>query len=223
MPGRTLKSADLLRCTYADFYFAAMKHRATSIALYALASLLLTGCALMRSPHDPAKDQQYVSVINSLSWTNPMTGKRDGVRTSWPVTALAGHAEVFPLAQLRQCPEPQAEAQDSQAGCAWGVMAAERKIGGFSYQPGGVALDLALAVDIDRRQEMRGPDLKKMAMSIPADMPALKYRKKFQQKMTLPYGVVQQIQLGHGLRFDICARRLDAAGRALDPCEIPYI
>lgn len=199
-----------------------MKHRPFSIALTAAAPLLLAGCALMRSPYDPARNQQTVSVINSLSWTNPMTGKRDGVRTSWPLAQLAGHEEVFPLAQLRQCAEQPNATPAVPSGCAWGVLAAERRIGRYRYEPGGVGLDLTLAIDIDRRQEMRRMDLK-TAMTIPADMPALKYKKKLHQSMNLAYGQVQQIQLGHGLRFDICARRLDAAGRALDQCDIPYI
>lgn len=199
-----------------------MRHHVTAFALYLSVPLLLTGCALLRSPYDPIRDKQYVSVINSLSWINPLSGKRDGVRTSWPLTELAGHAEMFPLAQLRQCPEEHGGAEGGQVLCAWGVLAAERKIGRFNYEPGGVTLELALAIDIDRRQEMRRTEAK-TAMAIPADVPVLKYKKKVQQTMNLPYGQVQHIQLGYGLRFDICARRLDAAGRALDQCEIPYI
>lgn len=199
-----------------------MKQRPFSIALTAAAPLLLAGCALMRSPHDPAKDKQTVSVVNSLSWTNPMTGKRDGVRTSWPLSQLNGHEEVFPLAQLRECPDERKASQNPKMACAWGVLAAERKIDRFRYQPGGVELDLALAIDIDRRQEMRRMEMK-TAMNIASDVPALKYKKKIQQSVTLAYGQVQHIQLSHGLSFDICARRLDASGRALDQCDIPYI
>lgn len=182
-----------------------------------LSAVLLSGCTLMRSPHDPARDKQTVSVVNAMTWTNPLSGKRDGIRTSWPLEELANHEEVFPLAQIKHC-GPGAE----QAACAWGVLSASRNITRFAYLPGGVSLDLGLLVDVHRRQQDRRRN-HHTAMAIPADVAALSYRKAVQQAVNLPYGKVYRIEFDYGLRFDICARRLDASGQALDQCDIPFI
>ena len=184
-----------------------------SLASAMCIALGLSACAT--DPNDPIRDQQYVSVINSLSWTNPLTGKRDGLRTSWPAKTLQGQDEAFPLAQIRQC-------DAAGAACAWGVMRARRSVGRVAYTSAGVNLDLVLAIDIERRQEVRGADFN-AAMAIPADVPALHYRKELRQSFTLAYGKVQHVALDYGLSFELCALRYDAAGRALDVCEIPYI
>jgi hypothetical protein len=34
---------------------------------------------------------------------------------------------------------------------------------------------------------------------------------------------VYRIDFEHGMRYEICAQRLDENGRALDACDIPYI
>ncbi|MBB3121020.1 hypothetical protein [Pseudoduganella violacea] len=181
-----------------------------------LSAILLSGCSLMRSPHDPARDKQTVSVVNAMTWTNPLSGKRDGVRTSWPLEELANHEEVFPLAQIKHCP------LGAQADCNWGVLSASRSTTRFGYLPGGITLDLGLLVDVHRRQQDRRRN-HHTAMAIPADVGALSYRKSLQQAISLPYGKVYRIEFEYGLRFDICARRLDAHGQALDQCDIPFI
>ncbi len=190
-----------------------MNRRYSVSALCVLVGLALTACAT--DSNDPIKDRQYVSVVNSLSWTNPLTGKRDGVRTSWPVKSLQGHDETYPLAQIQQC--------DKAGGaCAWGIMRAHRAVGQVAYVAAGVAVDLTLAIDIDRHQEVRLPGFN-AAMAIPADVLALRYKKELRQNFTLPYGKVQHMDLDYGISFDLCALRYDAGGRALDVCEIPYI
>ena len=190
-----------------------MNRRSLIPAICVIVALLLSACAT--NPNDPVKDGQYVSLVSSLSWTNPLTGKRDGSRSSWPVKTLQGHDEAYPLAQIRQC---------DQAGkaCAWGVMRAHRKVAKVAYGPAGVTVELALAIDIDRRQEVHQADFN-AAMAIPSDIPALRFRKELKQTFTLSYGKVQHIDLEYGLSFDLCALRYDAVGRALDRCEIPYI
>ncbi len=62
---------------------------------------VLSGCTLMRNPNDPARAKQTVSIVNAMTWTNPLSGKRDGVRTAWPLARLASHEEIFPLAQIK--------------------------------------------------------------------------------------------------------------------------
>ncbi|MET3134386.1 hypothetical protein AAKU55_004682 [Oxalobacteraceae bacterium GrIS 1.11] len=179
----------------------------------AVTAFAVSACASFGSPDNPLKDQQYVSVVNSLSWTNPLTGKRDGVRSSWPLAKLKGHEEAFPLAQLKQC-GPDA--------CAWGVLRAHRSVADFAYRPGGVSLDLGLGFDLDRRQEAHQDNFN-TAMTIPADVPALHWKQQVQRTVTLPYGKVERIDLDYGLRFEVCALRYDATGHALDQCDIPYI
>jgi hypothetical protein len=196
-----------------------------SLMSVALLSAPLSGCAwremtpsalgLTRSPHDPARSGQTVSVINAMTWTNPLSGKRDGVRTAWPLSQLASHEEIFPLAQVKKCP-------DGGMPCAWGVLSASRNITRYDYMAGGVTLDMALVVDVHRRQQDRRRNFH-TSMAIPADVPALQYRKQLQQAVALPYGKVYRIDFEHGIRFEICTQRMDANGRALDNCDIPYI
>ena len=178
-----------------------------------LAAALLSGCAALQRD-DPARQQQAVSVVNSLSWTNPLSGKRDGVRTSWPLLSAGGAREFFPLAQLRQC--------QPDASCAWGVMRAERGTAGVRYGPSGLELDLELAFDVARHQQVRQPEFS-AAMTIPSDVAALQWQRRLHQHLQLQYGQVQHIALEFGVAYDICVRRIDAAGRALDNCDIPFI
>jgi hypothetical protein len=178
---------------------------------------LLSGCSMMRNQNDPARAKQTVSVINAMTWTNPLSGKRDGVRTAWPLVQLAGHEEIFPLAQVKHCPE-----KGGAVPCAWGVLSASRNITRYDYMAGGVTLDVSLLVDVHRRQQDRRRNFH-TSMAIPADVPALQYRKALQQGVALPYGKVYRIDFEHGMRYEICAQRLDENGRALDARDIPYI
>jgi len=188
-------------------------HPSAFTLLALLAAALLSGCASL-AQDDPARQQLTVSVVNSLSWTNPLSGKRDGVRTSWPLLSAGGAREVFPLAQLRQC--------QPDASCAWGVMRAERGVAGVRYLPSGLELDLALALDVARHQQVEQPEFS-AAMTIPSDIAALQAQRQVRQHLRLQYGQVQHIALEFGVAYDICVRRIDAAGRALDNCDIPFI
>ncbi|HAT31464.1 MAG TPA: hypothetical protein DCW29_11615 [Janthinobacterium sp.] len=182
--------------------------------LLATCACAVSACAVFLDPNDPGKDQQYVSVVNSLTWTNPLTGKRDGARSSWPLKTMAGQDEAFPLAQLKQC--------DGAGACAWGVMRAHRSLSAFTYLPGGVRLDMGLVVDVDRRQEAHRENFN-TSLAIPSDVAALRGKKELRRSLTLQYGKVQHIDLDFGMGYDVCALRYDGAGRALDICEIPYI
>ena len=181
------------------------------VSLSAMAGL---GACSTVAPHDPLKDGQYVSVINSLTWSNPMSGKRDGMRSSWPLRTMQGHEERFPLAQLKQCAPGGA--------CAWGVMRAHRTLTQFAYLPDGVRLDMQLGIEIARRQEVREANYQ-AAMAIPSDIPTLEVKRELQRTLTLEYGKVQHIDMDYGVRLDVCALRYDAAGKPLDVCDIPYI
>jgi hypothetical protein len=193
------------------------------LCLSLMSLALLSGCSMsmnmMRNPNDPARAGQTVSVINAMTWTNPLSGKPDGVRTTWPLAQLAGHEEIFPLAQINNCPQ---KAGAAAVPCAWGVLSASRNIKRYDYINGGVTLDLDLLVDVHRRQQDRRRNFH-TSMAIPNDVTALQYRKAMQNGVALPYGKVYRIDLEYGLRFEICAQRLDQAGRALDKCDIPYI
>ena len=185
-----------------------------TLPLSLISLTLLSGCAntamnFMRNPHDPARQRQTVSIVNAVTWTNPLSGKRDGVRTAWPLAQLANHEENFPLAQVKNCP-------DRNLPCAWGVLSATRTITRYEYIAGGITLDLGLDVDVHRRQQDR-------RRNFHTSMPALSYRKPLQQAVALPYGKVYSVDFDYGIRFQICAQRLDETGRALDTCDIPYI
>ena len=172
----------------------------------------LSACTAITAPNNPVKDKQYVSLVNSLTWTNALTGKRDGSRSSTPLAA--GHKELFPLAQLKQC--------EGAGPCAWGVMNAQRSVTSVKYVPDGVILGLALTVDVKRRQEMREGNFS-AAMAIPSDVPALGATKQVERSLTLKYGQVEHIDFDYGVGFDVCVLRYDAAGRALDTCAIAHI
>jgi hypothetical protein len=170
------------------------------------AIVLLAGCA--STPPDAP-----VSLINSLSYTNPMSGMRDGLRSAWPLTSLSHARENFPLAQVRQC--------DLAGVCSWGVLSAHRSFGKVRPIEGGVAVELDLEVDVDRSQAVNRAE-QAGAMSIPADVGALQAKRRVQREVVLPFGKVERIDLDYGIRFELCAFRLDAARQPMEQCEIPY-
>lgn len=175
-----------------------------------LAGLALSACATAGAP--PAG--QTVSLVNSLSWVNPVDGKRDGSRTSWPLAGGRLADEHFPLAQLKQC--------DAQKQCAFGVMRAKRSVSRIEYAEGGVNVTFALDIDVARRQQARQGETQ-TAMAIPKDVPALAARQEIKRTFGLKYGKVEQVELEHGVRYQLCAQRHDASGKAIDVCEIPFI
>ena len=182
--------------------------------LFPLASMLLSGCSMWRNPNDPARNQQYVVVVNSMTWPNAATGKPDGTRTAWPLQQLANHEELFPLAQVKHCPDA--------LPCAWGVLSATRSVTRFNYEAGGVTLDLGLKVDVHRRQQDRRRNFH-TSIAVPADVPAISYQHVLQESVSLPYGKVYRVDMDYGIKYQLCAQRVDAAGKPLDKCEIPYI
>ncbi|AXA92088.1 hypothetical protein [Massilia sp. YMA4] len=186
-----------------------------SLSVSTLVLSTLSGCGMMRNAHDPARDKLTVSVVNAMTWTNPLSGKRDGIRTAWPLAQLANHEEIFPLAQIKHC-------DGAQLPCKWGVLSASRSITRYEYIAGAVTLDLGLLVDVHRRQQDRRRNFH-TSMAIPTDVAALTYRKTAQEGVVLPYGRVYRVEMEYGLRYEICAQRVDASGRALDKCDIPYI
>lgn len=183
--------------------------------LSAAALLSLAGCVSLPGPNDPARQQQTVSLVNSLTWTNAMTGKGDGLRSAWPLAELVQHTEHFPLAQVKRCDEVAST-------CSWGVLKARRTVGQTTYVPGGVALDLEVVVEVDRTQEVRRAG-QNLAMTIPADVSALRARRDVRQALVLEYGKVHHIDFDFGIGFDLCLLRLDAARQPIDKCEIPYL
>lgn len=178
----------------------------TILSLSTAFLLALAGCAGV--PQDPP-----VSVINSLSWDNAMSGKRDGLRSAWPLDGLPNATEHFPLAQIKQC--------DSAGVCSWGVLNARRTIGKTRKVAGGVAVELDLVVDVDRSQQVARPD-QNGSMTIPADVGALQAKKRLQREVVLEFGKVQRIELDYGIRFEMCAFRFDAARQPMEQCEIAY-
>ncbi len=179
------------------------------------AVLLLAGCATRLDPHDPARAGQSVSFVNSLSWTHALTGKPDGMRTAWPLDTMRSEpaTEPFPLTQVKQC--------DSAGICRWGIVKARRTAGPARFVPGGVALEIEVAVNVDRHQEMRRPELQ-LAMSIPVDVSALRSDRLVKRALVLEYGIVHHIELDYGISFKACVQRLDAARQPVDQCAIEY-
>lgn len=185
-----------------------------SISITAAALLALAGCAALPGPHDPARTNHTVSLVNSLSWTNAVSDKPDSLRTAWPLAGLTAHTEQFPLAQVKQC--------DAAGVCSWGVLKAQRTLSAPRYVAGGVAVDVELAVDVDRSHDaLQGGE--NVAMAIPADVPALSAKRTVRKSLVLQYGKVERIGLDFGIGYDLCAQRLDKAGNALDPCDIPFM
>jgi len=182
----------------------------TRIIALATTGLLLSACASTGAP--PAG--QTVSLVNSLSWVNPIDGKRDGSRTSWPLKEGRLADEYFPLAQLKQC--------DAQKQCAFGVMRAKRSVAKIDYAEGGINVTFELDVDVARRQAARQGEVQ-TAMAIPKDVSALAGRQQIKRTFGLKYGKVEQVELDYGVRYQLCAQRHDASGKAIDVCEIPFI
>lgn len=185
-----------------------------SIVASIAVAVALPGCASLGTPVG-LEAGQTVAVVNSLSWDNPLSGKRDGVRTSWPLKSGNVAAEYFPLAQLKQCDA------DNKV-CAWGVMRAWRDAPTFSYVQGGVNVSLALEMDVARRQQARQGEVQ-TSMTIPQDVSALELKRQVRPALSLKYGKVEQVDLDYGVRYQVCMQRYDAAGKVIDRCEIPYI
>lgn len=184
------------------------------IPFTAAALLAVAGCAATPDPHDPARAGHTVSLVNSLSWTNAVSGKPDALRTAWPLSGLAQHTEQFPLAQVRQC--------DAAGTCSWGVLKAKRTLSAPRYVAGGVAVDVDLTIDVDRSHEaLQGGET--VAMAIPADVAALTARRTVRTSLVLQYGQVQRIDLDYGIGYALCAQRLDQAGQPADDCAIPFM
>ncbi len=181
--------------------------------LPAAALLAIAGCTSVPPAAGPA-----VSIVNSLSFDNAMSGKRDGVRTAWPMAQLAQTTEQFPLAQVKQC----AKTGKPDAPCSWGVLNARRTIGKVRALPTGVALEVELVLDLERSQRVHGK-AHNAAMTIPADVPALQLKRTVKRDVVLEYGKVERIDVEHGISFALCALRLDAARKAIDTCAIDYI
>jgi hypothetical protein len=177
------------------------------LPLSAAVLLALAGCA-------SAPQEAPVSLINSLSFDNALSGKRDGLRSAWPLDKLAQSTEHFPLAQVKQC--------DSAGLCSWGVLDARRRFGAVRRVEGGVAVELDLMVDVDRSQQVARAE-QNGGMTIPADVGALKAKRAIKREVVLPYGKVERIELDYGIRFELCAFRLDAARKPVEQCDIPYI
>lgn len=189
-----------------------MNHRSLALAVCAGAVLALSACST--PPGALTKDGQYVSVVHSLNWTNGVTGKRDGARSSWPLAGLRNHEEAFPLAQIKQC--------DEAGACAFGIMRAHRTVSTWSHVPGGIKLDLVLDIEIDRSGRARQPGFN-TAMKIPADVAALRWNGEVKRSFMLVFGQVQHVDFDYGISFDVCALRYDAEGQALDVCDILYL
>lgn len=181
----------------------------TCTTLAAIALLALAGCAGVVPDTTPA-----VSVINSLSFDNAVTGKRDGLRSAWPAATLAGTTEHFPMGQIKQCDQ-------NGAACSWGVLKAQRSFGKVKLVPGGVLVDVEVLAEVDRSQHAKSKD-QDASVTIPADVGALQSKRLQKRTMVLEYGKITKIDLNYGITFELCALRLDAARQAIDKCEIAY-
>lgn len=176
--------------------------------LLAVATLALTACTSTPPPYAPS-----VSVVNSLSFDHPMTGKRDGLRSAWPMDQLGGATEQFPMAQVKHC--------DAAGLCRWGVLKAYRRVGSVRQVPNGIAIDVEVAVDIERSQRASATGLQ-AAMTIPNDVAALELKRTEKRELVLPFGQVHRIDFGHGIHYELCALRLTSARQSVDQCEIAY-
>ncbi|MGZ3182128.1 MAG: hypothetical protein ACXU8N_06785 [Telluria sp.] len=164
--------------------------------------LLLSACAAAPGPVSPE-----LTVVNALSWDHALSGKRDGVRTAWPVAQLHDHLERFPLAQVKQC---------RGTDCAWGVLKASRTITSVRPTPGGAVVELALNASVARRQEAHNGQ-QDAAMAIPPDVPALEAASALAAPVTLAWGKVHRIDLHFGIAYEICVER-----RGIDTCPVAY-
>jgi hypothetical protein len=170
---------------------------------------LLAGCASSRAP---APGEPAVSVVNVLSWDNALSGKRDGLRSSWPLHRLRGQVEEFPLTQVKQC---------QGTVCSWGVLKASRTVRAVQPAAQGVQLDLVLDVNVARSHAQRtGPQ--EAAVTIPADVPALAAQRHVERKVELAYGKVTRIDFEFGIAYEVCAERLNGEGKPVEACPLPY-
>lgn len=185
-----------------------------------IAAAALAGCANLpapdaaRVPHaSHAPNAPAISIVNSLSFDHAMSNKRDGLRSAWPMEKLAGTTEHFPLAQLKQC--------DSAGACKWGVLDAKRRFGAVRATPDGVTLEVEITVNVDRSQQADRTGLN-AAMTIPAGVAVLQVKRTEKRDVVLPFGKVVRIDLDHGVRYELCALRLDAARQSVDKCDVAY-
>lgn len=180
-----------------------------SLSLVAVpVALALASCASAPAPYAPS-----ISIVNSLSFDHAISGKRDGLRSAWPVDKLAGATEHFPLAQVKQC--------DATGACKWGVLDAHRRFGAVSAVPGGVKVAVDVIVNVARSQSAERMNLD-AAMTIPADVAALDTRRAEKQTLLLEFGKVKRLDFGMGITYELCAQRLDAARQHLDKCDVAY-
>lgn len=177
----------------------------TCVSVAAL--LALAGCAAIRPTPVPP-----VSVVNSLSFDNAVSGKRDGLRSVWPASGLARSTEHFPMGQVKRC-------DAGGAKCKWGVLKAHRSFSQVEVLPDGVMVDVKVAVDVDRSHSaVFGPG--QTFLTIPADVGALQSRTTQTRRMKLEYGKVARIDFPLGITYEMCALRNDAAGQPLHQCNI---
>lgn len=174
----------------------------------AAATLALTACGTPPPPFAPS-----ISIVNSLSFDHPLSGKRDGLRSAWPLDQLSGATERFPMAQVKHC--------DELGRCRWGVLKAERRVSSVRQLPNGVAIEVAVAVDVERSQHTADTGLQ-AAMSIPNDVPALQIKRTEKRELVLPFGQVHRIDFGHGIHYELCAQRLTSARQSMNTCAIAY-
>lgn len=73
-----------------------------------------------------------------------------------------------------------------------------------------------------RRQQSRRRNFH-TSIAVPADVPALSYQHVLQETVSLPYGKVYRVDMDYGIIYQLCAQRVDAAGKPVDKCDIPYI
>lgn len=187
-----------------------MRQNAQLTLLATAAMLFVGGCASVPPPHDPA--HPAVMLVDSLYFTNAMDGKPDVQRTVRALAPAAVDVAFFPLAQVKQCDK-------EGAPCSWGVLNAKRSVEAPHYLPNGISLKVDVLVDIDRRQSVNRPDYA-MSMAIPSDIPALTSKQTIKQDMVVEYGKPTRVELKHGIVYQLCAMRLDAARQPIDQCNI---
>ena len=187
-----------------------MRHTSLALLSPLAALVLMAGCASVPAPQDGA--QPSVMLVDSLYFTNAMNDQPDVQRTVRSVAAGATDVAYFPMAQLKQCPK-------DAAACSWGVLNAQRTVSAARLTPDGVAVKLDVVVDIDRRQQVNRPDYA-MAMAIPSDIPALQSKQNIKQDLLIAYGKPSRIELRHGIVYQVCAMRLNAARQPIDQCNI---
>ena len=184
-----------------------------STAVAAVALFVLGGSA--SAPEQaaaPSAPPPKVSLVDSLSFTNAMSGQPDALNVARPLAANEAQTDYFPMAQLKQC-------ETDVPQCRWGVVNAQRKVNQARIADGSVALQLEVTVDVDRRQKVDRPDYA-MAMAIPSDIPVLQANRIVKQDVVLEYGKVMRIEFPFGMVYQVCAMRMDPAGLAIDQCDI---